>query len=45
MSQYNSQLLTKFDAGDVNKTSSYLTHVISCVIPGRSFPVSDRITG
>jgi hypothetical protein len=36
----------KFDAGDIHKTSTYLTHVvISCVIPGRSFPVSDRFTG
>jgi len=46
MSQSNNQILIKFDAGDIQKTSAYLTHVVSsCVIPGRSFPVSEWITG
>jgi hypothetical protein len=46
MSQSNNQVLIKFDAGDINKTSAYLTHVVSsCVTPSRSFPLSERITG
>jgi len=44
MLQSNNQILMKFYAGDIHKTSAYLTHVVSsCVIPGRSFPVSERI--